>query len=63
VIFSEFLVTHCKNLKYIKVITTKDTKPQSDQQNGFATFAENLKSHSITFCVEYSDNMHDRQVM
>jgi hypothetical protein len=61
--FCEFIVSQCKNLKYIKVITTKDTKPQSDQRNGFAAFEENLKSHSITFYVEYSNSMHDRQIM
>lgn len=63
VIFSELAVTSCKNLKFIKLLTVREQKNNDEQGRAFQTLKDSLKKQGVEFFVEYSANMHDRQVM
>lgn len=61
--FCELAVTKCRNLKCIKVTTNKDTKPETDQIRGFASLTESLAKRNITLIVDFTNNLHDRQIL
>uniref|UniRef100_A0A336K284 CSON014305 protein n=1 Tax=Culicoides sonorensis TaxID=179676 RepID=A0A336K284_CULSO len=63
VMFCELAISQCKNLRYIKVTTIKDTRPNTEQSTGFKSLAESLSKKSITLYFDYSENLHDRQVI
>lgn len=58
------VVSKCRNLKFINVTTVKDPNTRNtDQATAFAALTEDLKKRNITLYVEYSDQLHDRQIM
>lgn len=62
--FCELVVQKCRNLRYIYVVTVKDPKSNAQEQtNAFEMLSKNLLTRNITMNVEYSPNMHDRQIM
>ncbi|XP_035788754.1 MIT domain-containing protein 1-like [Anopheles albimanus] len=63
VMLCELVVSSCRNLKYIQLLTVKDGKNNDEQGRAFETLKENLQKHAIKFVVEYSEHMHDRQVI
>ncbi|EAT33031.1 AAEL014714-PA [Aedes aegypti] len=63
VMFSELAVTSCKNLKFIKLLTVREQKNNDEQGRAFQTLKDSLKKQGVEFFVEYSANMHDRQVI
>ncbi len=61
--FCELVVSKCRNLRYIHVTTTKDTRDNSDQAKAFASIVKSLKNRAITMNIEFSEHIHDRQIM
>ncbi|XP_053676029.1 MIT domain-containing protein 1 [Anopheles nili] len=61
--FCELAVSSCTNLKYVQLMTIKDAKNNDEQGRAFHTLAENLQQHAVKFVIEYSEHMHDRQVI
>ncbi|XP_017783624.1 PREDICTED: MIT domain-containing protein 1-like isoform X1 [Nicrophorus vespilloides] len=57
--FCELLVSKCKNLKEIKLLTKKD---DTEQTKGFELLKTDLANHNVVFIVDYSDSLHDRQI-
>jgi hypothetical protein len=47
----------------MKLVTVRETKNNDEQQKGLSILKESLKNHNIQFEVEYSEHMHDRQVI
>lgn len=60
--FCELAVVKCRNLRYIYVTTSKDVRDDS-QSKAFSTLAKSLLQRRITLNVEYSEHIHDRQIM
>lgn len=58
--FCELLVSKCKNLKQIKLITTKDS--YSNQQNWLEDLQKNLVTYGVVMDVSYSGTLHDRAI-
>ncbi|XP_052896910.1 MIT domain-containing protein 1 isoform X2 [Anopheles moucheti] len=63
VMLCELVVSSCRNVKYIQLLTVKDTKTNNEQGRAFETLKESLHKHGVKFVVEYSEHMHDRQVI
>ncbi|XP_065088081.1 MIT domain-containing protein 1-like [Ochlerotatus camptorhynchus] len=63
VMFCELAVTSCKNLKFVKLLTVRELKSNDEQGRAFQKLKESLQKHGVEFFVEYSPNMHDRQVI
>lgn len=63
VIFCELAVSKCRNLKCIKLTTNKDTNPNSEQNKGLQLLIENLAKYNVNLYVDYTNNLHDRQVL
>lgn len=63
--FCELVVAKCRNLKFITVTTVKDphSARAADQVNAFNAMTADLKNRSIAFSVDYSEQLHDRQIM
>ncbi|XP_037040870.1 MIT domain-containing protein 1-like [Bradysia coprophila] len=61
--FCELVVLKCRNLRYIHVTTSKDARDNSDQTKAFASLVKSLKSRAITMNIEFSDHIHDRQII
>lgn len=59
VMLCELAVTKCKNLKFISVTTTKESKANE----GFKNLVENLKKRGVQIVFDFCENLHDRQVM
>lgn len=63
--FCELVVSKCRNLKFINVTTT--TMPpnmtHNEQKNAFNALANDLKLRNITMSFDYSEQLHDRQIM
>ena len=59
--FCELLVSKCKSLKQVKLITTRDSNP--NQQNWLGDLRKNLATHGVDMDVSYSGTLHDRQIM
>lgn len=60
VMFCELAVSTCQSLKYIRVTTIHEPHRQSTQ---FQCLSESLGKKNIKIAFDYSDNLHDRQVM
>uniref|UniRef100_A0A182JGG9 MIT_C domain-containing protein n=1 Tax=Anopheles atroparvus TaxID=41427 RepID=A0A182JGG9_ANOAO len=54
---------NCRNVKYIQLLTVKDSKNNDEQGRAFETLKESLQKQAVKFVVEYSEHMHDRQVI
>ncbi|XP_055609840.1 MIT domain-containing protein 1-like [Uranotaenia lowii] len=63
VMLCELAVTSCRNLKFVKLLTVRDKKQNDEQGRAFQTLQESLKKQGVEFFVEYSEHMHDRQVI
>lgn len=63
--FCELAVTKCRFLRFINVMTVAipDTNHHFDQKASFQALTKDLKSRNITFNVEFSEQLHDRQIM
>lgn len=63
--FCELVVSKCRNLKFISVTTVKDPKGarSADQISAFNALTTDLKNRNITLSVDYSEQLHDRQIM
>lgn len=61
--FLELVVKKCKNLKYIKLTTQPDNRPQTEQKKCFRSIIDDLKKRHISLNVEYSDVLHDREIV
>lgn len=59
--FCEVAVAKCRNLKFINVTTVEDNK--TDQKTAFAALTKDLATRNITLDIEYSNQLHDRQIM
>ncbi|XP_058828075.1 MIT domain-containing protein 1-like [Topomyia yanbarensis] len=63
VMFCELAVFSCRNLKFIKLLTVREKKNNDEQERAFQMLKDSLKKQSVEFFVEYSEHMHDRQVI
>lgn len=63
--FCELVVSKCRNLKFISVTTVKDPNGarSADQISAFNAMTTDLKNRNITLSVDYSGQLHDRQIM
>lgn len=61
--FCELACSKCRNLKFINVKTVQDTRPTSEQSKAFSLLTDSLAKKNITLFFEYSEHMHDRQIM
>lgn len=63
--FCELVVSKCRNLKFVTVTTVKDSNSArvADQITAFDALTTDLKKRNITLSVEYSEQLHDRQIM
>lgn len=43
--------------------TVENSNQNSDQKTAFSALTSDLKSKGITMYVDYSDQLHDRQIM
>uniref|UniRef100_U5EU64 MIT domain-containing protein n=1 Tax=Corethrella appendiculata TaxID=1370023 RepID=U5EU64_9DIPT len=59
----ELAVKKCKNLKFIKCMTTRDARSTTEQSKGLKLLTENLTAHKIQMEIEYLETLHDRQVI
>ncbi|XP_063831999.1 MIT domain-containing protein 1-like [Ostrinia nubilalis] len=58
----ELLVRSCSNLRYIELLTSRDSKTSHDQQQWFNNLENDLKRYRINLEVKYSETLHDRQI-
>lgn len=63
VMFCELAVTNCPNLKCIKVTTNKDQTAGSEQSKHISSITESLSKHNVVLYMDYTNNLHDRQVL
>ncbi|XP_058456809.1 MIT domain-containing protein 1-like [Malaya genurostris] len=63
VMFCELAVSNCRNLKFIKLLTVREQKNNDEQNRAFSILKDSLKTQGVEFFVEYSEHMHDRQVI
>ncbi|EAA04168.4 AGAP006789-PA [Anopheles gambiae str. PEST] len=63
VMFCELAVNSCRNLKYIQLATVKEAKNGDEQGRAFEVLKQSLHKQAVKFVVEYSEHMHDRQVI
>lgn len=63
--FCELVVSKCRNLKFLSVTTVKDSNSArvADQISAFDALTTDLKKRNITLSVDYSEQLHDRQIM
>lgn len=63
--FCELVVAKCRNLKFISVTTVKDPNGArvADQISAFNALTTDLKNRNITLSIDYSEQLHDRQIM
>lgn len=63
--FCELVVSKCRNLKFINVTTVAipGTHQHNDQTAAFQALTNDLRSRNITFNIDFSDQLHDRQIM
>lgn len=63
--FSELAVERCKNLKSIHLLTTKDNRESEskEQVKWLLMVKESLSRHNVNLTINFSDTLHDRQVM
>lgn len=63
--FCELVVWKCRNLKFINVTTTPipASNVHNEQKTAFDALMKDLETRNITLCFEFSDNLHDRQIM
>lgn len=62
--FCEVVVSKCRNLKFINVVTVAIPANQhNDQKVAFQALSNDLKKRNITMQFEFSEQLHDRQVM
>lgn len=60
VMFCELAVSNCRHLKFIRVTTTEE---QHKQKEPFRCLAESLNKKNVTLAFDFSNSLHDRQVM
>uniref|UniRef100_A0A182TQZ3 MIT domain-containing protein n=1 Tax=Anopheles melas TaxID=34690 RepID=A0A182TQZ3_9DIPT len=63
VMFCELAVNSCRNLKYVQLATVKEAKNGDEQGRAFEVLKQSLHKQAVKFVVEYSEHMHDRQVI
>lgn len=64
VMLCELIVAKCRTIKYIKVITVKDARPNNDQEKAFNILKTTLKTdQNILLDIEYSETIHDREII
>lgn len=62
--FCELLVKKCINLKKIHLLTGNDARNVNEQKSWLDSIKSNiLKGHNINLEVEFSQTLHDRQIM
>ena len=61
--FSELLVKKCEKLKKIYLLTGSDPRNLNDQKSWLNTIKTSLSKHDIDLEVEFSQTLHDRQIM
>lgn len=60
--FCELVVKKCKNIKSIDLLTTKDAN-NTEQEKWLNLLKQNLSSHRVELHINFSNTLHDRQVM
>ncbi|XP_017864397.1 PREDICTED: MIT domain-containing protein 1 [Drosophila arizonae] len=60
--FLELAVTNCKHLKYIRLITKKDTNNLDQQKTNLGQIKADLERRQIAFYIKYEDTLHDRKI-
>lgn len=63
VMFCELAVSSCKALKFVKLMTVREKKNNDEQARALQILKDSVKKQGVEFFVEYSEHMHDRQVM
>ena len=63
IMFCELAVTHCRNLKCIKVTTNKDPSPNSEQIKHLNSITESLAKQNVLLYIDFTESLHDRQVL
>lgn len=63
VMFCELAVSNCRKLKCIKVTTNKDPNQNSEQDKSMSCIAESLSKHNVCLYVDFTANLHDRQIL
>lgn len=58
----ELLVKSCENLQHIELLTTKDSKSESDQWEWFTNLQNDLLKYRVQLIIKYSETLHDRQI-
>lgn len=58
----ELLVRSCSNLRHIELLTSKDSKSETDQRQWFSNLANDLLRYRVKLIVKYSETLHDRQI-
>lgn len=63
--FLELAIKKCKCLKFVKLKTSPaDSKSSFDQQqSAFRSIAADLQRRGVSFEVEFSTSMHDREIL
>ncbi|XP_031641259.1 MIT domain-containing protein 1 [Contarinia nasturtii] len=64
--FCELVVLKCRNLKFLNVTTVAiptGTNQHNDQKAAFQALTNDLKSRNITFSIDFSEQLHDRQII
>ncbi|KAL1387481.1 hypothetical protein pipiens_012755 [Culex pipiens pipiens] len=63
VMFCELAVSSCKALKFVKLMTVREKKNNDEQARALQILKDSVKKQGVEFFVEYSEHMHDRQVI
>lgn len=61
--FCELLVKKCEKLKKICLLTGSDSRNVNEQKSWLDTIKTSLSKHNISLEVEFSQTLHDRQIM
>lgn len=62
--FCELVVLQCRNVKVIEVTTTREPRSEAEQATAYEKMAESLMMRKrVKLRVNYSETMHDRQIM
>lgn len=62
--FCELLVKKCSNLKKIHLLTGNDARNVTEQKSWLDAIKANIfKGYNVTLDIEFSQTLHDRQIM
>ncbi|XP_030033410.2 MIT domain-containing protein 1-like [Manduca sexta] len=59
----ELLVRSCPNLKHVELVTSRDSKSESEQKERYRDLANDLRRYNVQLNAKFSDTLHDRQII